>query len=85
MKADAIGLDEVVAIGYGTQKKVDLTGAVSSVNADKLENIPTPSINRALQGQASGVFISSNDGSPGGGTTVRIRGYGSLQSGNGLL
>ena len=75
-------LDEVVVIGYGTQKKSDLTGAIASVSSEDLEKIPAMGIDQALQGKAAGVEILSNTGAPGSKTTVRIRGIGTLNSGS---
>jgi len=74
-------LDQVVVVGYGTQKKRDLTGAVSSINADAIAKIPIVSAEQALQGRAAGVQIINNDASPGGNISVLIRGIGSLASG----
>ena len=82
MLVDAVGLEEVVAIGYGVVKKNDLTGAVSSVKADLIQKTPTSRLDQALQGKAAGVFVTSVDGSPGGGTTIRIRGGNSITAGN---
>ena len=74
-------LDQVVVVGYGTQKRKDLTGAVSSINAETIAKIPIVSAEQALQGRAAGVQIVNNDGSPGGNLSVLIRGIGSLASG----
>lgn len=72
-------LDDVVVVGYGTQKKVNLTGSVSSVSADKLENRPILSSSTALQGVAAGVTVTTKSGAPGGdGGTIRIRGIGTF-------
>jgi TonB-linked SusC/RagA family outer membrane protein len=68
----------VVSVGYGTQKRTDLTGSISSVSAATLESMPVTSTDQALQGRAAGVQVTSNDGSPGGNVTVLIRGTGSL-------
>ena len=79
-------LNEVVVVGYGTVRRKDLTGAVSTVSAAKIEAVPVPSVEAALQGRASGVQVVNNDGSPGANITVLIRGVGSLASyGNGPL
>lgn len=75
---DAVMLNEVVAIGYGTVKKSDLTGSVSSVSADKLQKTPAASLANALQGQAAGVTVNSLSGRPGAGAEVRIRGVGTI-------
>lgn len=82
---DAIGIEEVVAIGYGTLKKSDLTGSVSSVKAESLTLRPTPTIASALQGQAPGVIVRTQSAAPGGNSSITIRGINSVQSGSGPL
>lgn len=77
---DISALDEVVVIGYGTQKEKDLTGSVTSVSEDEIRAIPVTGFDQALQGRAAGVQVTSNTGQPGGGVTVRIRGVGSLNN-----
>ncbi|MFI3296308.1 MAG: TonB-dependent receptor [bacterium] len=77
LEPDNTMLDEVVAIGYGTVKKSDLTGAVSSVSGEKLKATPVSSLDQALQGRAAGVTVNANSGQPGEAATVRIRGIGS--------
>lgn len=77
MKTTASDLSEVVVIGYGTQKKSDITGAVSSVRPDALKNLATTDAAAALQGKASGVQILTNSGAPGEGAKIRVRGYSS--------
>ena len=79
---DNVQLQEVVAIGYGTMKKSDLTGSVTSVSADDLLKAPVAGIDQALQGRAAGVTVTSNSGQPGEGATIRIRGIGSAMGGN---
>ncbi len=71
-------LNEVVVVGYGTVKRKDLTGAVSSVTAEQIERVPVTVLEQSLQGRAAGVDVTNNDGAPGGGTQVQIRGVGSL-------
>ncbi|HEY4323078.1 MAG TPA: TonB-dependent receptor [Mucilaginibacter sp.] len=86
LTTDAKSLSEIVVIGYGTAKRSDLTGAISSVTAKQIEDVPVTSLDQALQGRAAGVQVTSNDGAPGGNVTVLIRGTGSLASyGNGPL
>jgi len=68
------GLDEVIVIGYGTQKKSVLTGAISKVKAKDLEGQPVTRIEQTLQGRTSGVYVASNAGQPGTPATVRVRG-----------
>ena len=75
---DTKKLDEVVVIGYGTQKKADLTGSVSTVSSEKLNQGVNQSAAHALQGQASGVTVIQNSGEPGSGVEIRIRGAGSI-------
>ncbi|RZK30745.1 MAG: SusC/RagA family TonB-linked outer membrane protein, partial [Hymenobacter sp.] len=81
LKSLATNLNEVVVVGYGTQKRKDLTGSVSSIGADLIEKVPVVSATQALQGRASGVQITNNDGAPGGNISVLIRGIGSLAAG----
>lgn len=81
MEEDAIGIEEVVAIGYGIQKKVNLTGAVSSVTSKSLENRPITNVSSALSGLSSGVFVKQGSGKPGSdGASIVVRGLGTLSS-----
>ncbi|MFA9392100.1 MAG: SusC/RagA family TonB-linked outer membrane protein [Prolixibacteraceae bacterium] len=82
--ADSRQIDELVVIGYGVQKKSDLTGAVSSIKGDELVKTPVLNIDQAMQGRAAGVQISSNSGAPGSNLTVRIRGVGTIGNANPL-
>lgn len=82
MVADAIGLEEVVAIGYGTVRKSDLTGAVSSVSSDEIKKQPVTNLSQAIQGRTSGVVVSNNSGAPGGSVKIRIRGANSILGNN---
>jgi TonB-linked SusC/RagA family outer membrane protein len=75
---DVKKLDEVVVIGYGSQKKGDLTGSVATVSGEKLNQGINQSVSHALQGQASGVTVIQNSGEPGAGVEIRIRGAGSI-------
>ena len=77
---DVVGLDEVVVVGYGTVKKSDLTGSVSQVKSDDIIAYPTIGVTEALQGRASGVQITANNGEPGSTYKVRIRGATSINS-----
>ncbi len=70
----ATNLQEVVVVGYGTQKKSVVTGAISSVKAKDMEKIPNGRVEQALQGRVSGVTIAANSGQPGSASTIRIRG-----------
>ncbi len=82
MVEDAIGIEEVVAIGYGTMKKSDLTGSVASVKSEDITDIPSNNITQALQGRVAGVQIQQNSGAPGATMQVRIRGTNSIQGSN---
>jgi TonB-linked SusC/RagA family outer membrane protein len=77
LRADVSGLSEVVVMGYGTQKRRNVTGAVASVNNKTLNELPSISVAQALQGRAAGVTVTSN-GSPGAQPIVRIRGISSI-------
>lgn len=82
LKEKAEAIDEVVVVGYGTSKRKDITGAVSSVSAEKLTKTPALSLNSALQGKSAGVRVSLGDNSPGGGVSVQIRGLNSISQSN---
>jgi TonB-dependent starch-binding outer membrane protein SusC len=77
-------MNEVVVVGYGTQRKATLTGAISSIKAKDLENIPNGRIEQALQGRVSGVTILQNSGQPGSGSTIRVRGITTFNNNNPL-
>lgn len=77
---DTKTLDEVVVIGYGTQKKADLTGSVANVSAEKLNTQSNANIGQALQGKIAGVDIVSQGGNPGAGTRIMVRGIGTLNN-----
>ncbi len=74
LQEDAAQLDEVVVIGYGTQKKKEITGAVSVISTESIEKLKPTRVEQALQGQVAGVNITTNSGSPGSGATISIRG-----------
>ncbi len=78
LKVDAQSLDEVVVIGYGTQRAEDLTGSISVVSVEDMQQTKFPTIEKALQGRASGVYVSQTSGHPGSGVSVKIRGIGSI-------
>ena len=78
LQQDSEILDEIVVIGYGTQAKKDLTGSVGVVSQTKMDNQAVVGIGQNLQGRLAGVRITQNDGTPYGGTTIRIRGNGSF-------
>lgn len=77
LNSDATQLEEVVVVGYGSQKRSDLTGALSSVTEKELKQLPATGLDQALQGRAAGVLVTQNSGSPGGAVSIRIRGIGS--------
>ena len=80
MQNDTKLLEEVVVVGYGAQKKVNLTGAVSSVNSDVLQNRTTPNVANMLAGQMTGVTIVQNTGQPGADAgLLRVRGIGTIR------
>ena len=85
LQESAAGLDEVVVIGYGSVKKKDLTGSVSSIKSDNIEKINTPTLNDALQGLAAGVQVSSQTGRPGEAANIFIRGGSSISADNAPL
>jgi TonB-linked SusC/RagA family outer membrane protein len=78
LESDAIGLQEVVVIGYGAVKKSDLTGAVSSIRGKELNTVPAINPMQSLQGKIAGVQVANTSGAPGAGTYVRIRGIGTF-------
>ncbi len=79
LEDDVSQLNEVIVTGYTSQRKKDITGAVAVVSAKELTAVPTASVTQMLQGRASGVTVG-NDNSPGGGTMVRVRGFGSTNN-----
>ena len=86
MTPDAQSLSEVVVVGYGTQKKVNLTGSVATVTAKNIENRPVTNISSSLAGLAPGVFVRQTSGKPGAdGATIRIRGTGTLNNSDALV
>jgi TonB-linked SusC/RagA family outer membrane protein len=84
LKSDAKALDEVVVVGYGTQKRSNITGSISTIKAAELTKVQSPSFDNALQGKSPGVYVSNNGGTPGGGVVVRIRGVGAINNSNPL-
>lgn len=85
MEQDVIGLDEVVAVGYGSMKKSDLTGAISSVSAEELSETPASNILEQAQGRLAGVDVVSSNGTPGSEQNIRIRGNRSITANNAPL
>ncbi|MCD8042270.1 MAG: TonB-dependent receptor [Tannerellaceae bacterium] len=82
LEEDTKTLDEIVVVSYGTQKKRNLTGAVSSLNASDLNDLPVGQLGQKLQGQIAGVQINQTTGKPGEGMAFRIRGAASVNAGN---
>jgi len=82
MEEDILELDEVVVTGFSTVRKKDVTGSISSVDADAIEAQPVVTIQNALQGRAAGVQVTNNSGTPGGGIDVRVRGSTSITASN---
>lgn len=78
MVVNNAALGEVVVIGYGTQKRKEVTGAIAKVNADKIANVPAPSFESALAGKAAGVQVITSSGAAGSGAIIRIRGISSV-------
>lgn len=85
LSTDAIGLDQVLVVGYGTQEKGELTGSVSSVSGKAVENLPVAGASQALQGRAAGVNVVRNGGAPGSGGSIRVRGTGTINSADPLV
>lgn len=75
-------LDEVVVIGYGTQRKSDLTGSVASVSSEDITQVPSSRVDQVLQGRAAGVQVTQTSGAPGAGTAIRVRGGNSITGSN---
>jgi len=84
LDSKAGSLNEVVVVGYGTQRRATLTGSISSVKARDLENVPNGRVEQALQGRVSGVTILQNSGQPGSASTIRVRGITTFNNNNPL-
>ncbi len=80
LETDAISLEAVVAIGYGTTKRSDVTGAVSSITSEELKAAPVATIDQAMQGRVAGVTVNAQSGQPGQAAQVRIRGIGTVNN-----
>ena len=85
LESDTEVLDEVVVTGYGNVKKSSYTGSASVMSTDKQKDLPVVSITQMMEGNLSGVNILNNSGQPGSGTSIRIRGYGSITASNAPL
>ncbi|SEQ66031.1 SusC/RagA family TonB-linked outer membrane protein [Neolewinella agarilytica] len=77
LEPDAQQLDEVVVVGYGTTKRSDVTGSLSSITSEELREVPVTGLDQAILGRAAGVQVTQNSGAPGGGVSIRVRGIGS--------
>ena len=75
-------LEEIIVVGYSSQKKADVTGSIVKVNAEQIQNVVTSTVDQALQGIVSGLAVSSNSGTPGSTSQIRIRGISSITAGN---
>ncbi|MDN3670665.1 TonB-dependent receptor [Echinicola jeungdonensis] len=84
LQADMQSLDEVVVVGYGSQKKKDITGAIGSVDTEDIKSMPVPTVSNAIQGRTAGVQVVVS-GQPGADATFRIRGTGTINNSNPLL
>src|SRR5688500_2590824 len=82
---DLSELSAVQVVGYGVQKKSDLTGSISSIKGSELTQLATQRVDQAIQGRAAGVLVLNTDGQPGGNTTIRVRGMNSINGGNNAL
>jgi iron complex outermembrane receptor protein len=85
LELGTVGIEEVVAIGYGTQRKVDITGAVSSVGSEDFNKGVNTSAGELIQGKVSGVSVTGTNGAPGSGQQIIIRGQGTIRQGSGPL
>ena len=74
-------LQEIVVVGYGTQEKEDLTGAITVIDNEEMVKVPSPNLEQAFQGKIPGVHVTANTGAPGGGMSVQIRGAGTIGNG----
>lgn len=82
MSDGEVALDEVVVVGYGTSRRVDITGSVASLTADQMKESIVTNADQMLQGKVAGVQVTQNSGAPGGATSIRIRGASSINSSN---
>jgi TonB-dependent starch-binding outer membrane protein SusC len=85
LQEDVQEMDEVVVVGYGTQKKSDLTGSISSISSESLENQPSTRVDEAIQGKAAGVMVLQNSGQPGASPVIRVRGLATVNGGSPLV
>ncbi len=84
LQTESLALSEIVVVGYGTQRRADVTGAISSVSSEKLNAVPVGNFDQALQGRAPGLVVISN-GAPGQAATLRVRGISTVNDANPLF
>jgi len=84
LEEETVGIEEVVAIGYGTMKKSDLTGSVATVSAEDIRNYAAANVSQLMTGKAAGVYVAANSGQPGDASVIRIRGLGTVNDNNPL-
>jgi len=82
MEADVLNLDELVVVGYGAERRRNISGSISSIRPEQLQELPTPSVETVLQGRMPGVQVTQNSGNPGAAISVRVRGASSISAGN---
>ena len=82
LEQDLLFLDDLVVVGYGTQQRQEVTGAITSVRSEEIQNIPVSSFENALQGRMAGVNVAESTGEPGASPQITIRGTGSISAGN---
>jgi TonB-linked SusC/RagA family outer membrane protein len=85
LEADLLALDDIVVVGYGTQQRQEVTGAITSVRSEEIQNVPVSSFENALQGRMAGVNVAESTGEPGASPQITIRGTGSISAGNSPL
>lgn len=85
LEEDAMGLEEVILVGYGTQRQTEVTAAISSVDVAEIQKIPTADVGTSLQGQVAGLNVSTATGAPGSDPVIRVRGLGTIGNNNPLF
>ncbi|MBP1674230.1 MAG: TonB-dependent receptor, partial [Bacteroidetes bacterium] len=84
LQTESLALDEIVVVGYSTQRRADVTGAISSVSSERITALPAGNLDQTLQGRAAGLVVISN-GAPGFGATIRVRGISTVNDANPLF
>lgn len=82
LESEAIALEDVVVVGYGTASRKELTGSVAKISSDQIARLPVTGVDQALQGQAPGVQVTTASGTPGSSVSIRVRGPSSISAGN---